>query len=434
MRRGAIAGVASRGVSLATGLATVPLLLNYLGATRFGIWATVTSLASLLSFADLGLSNGLVNAVADADARSDRTTMRRDVSSAVLMLSMLALGLLLVVAVISQFVGLGGLVSAPKSGQASGALVAFAVCFAIGIPLACILKIQMGLQRAQASYGWLAVGSVLGVIGNVAVVVFGGSLVLAVVATGGGPVVAAGLNAIVLFGFERPWLSPQIGLATRARMRKLLRSGGLFFVVQASFAICYQSDALVINHVLGPRAVTQYTAPMKLFYFAPVVQSFALLPFWPAVRNALAHGDVRWAKRAFVRVLVAGTGGVALLTALLLLAAPTIIHIWTAGKVMPSRGLLLALASWALTSSVITPLSYFLSGVGSLRFLAMCFAVMAPANLAMSIVGAHTLGIAGVPGATVLADVTCVILPAAIYLPQVRTKLRSGGPSGAELA
>src|SRR5512133_170880 len=56
-----VASVASRGIGLVTLLVSVPLTLTYLGAERYGMWMTISSLVAVLNFADLGMGNGLMN-------------------------------------------------------------------------------------------------------------------------------------------------------------------------------------------------------------------------------------------------------------------------------------------------------------------------------------------------------------------------------------
>ena len=58
------AGLTARGITLFVTLATIPIALNYLGTERFGVWATLAAIISLLAFADLGIGNGLVNLLA----------------------------------------------------------------------------------------------------------------------------------------------------------------------------------------------------------------------------------------------------------------------------------------------------------------------------------------------------------------------------------
>src|SRR5438552_374368 len=56
--------ILSKGVSLLTMLISVPLTVNYLGAERFGLWMTVSSLVTFLAFADFGIGNGLLTGIA----------------------------------------------------------------------------------------------------------------------------------------------------------------------------------------------------------------------------------------------------------------------------------------------------------------------------------------------------------------------------------
>ena len=67
----AATALGGRGVTVILSLATVPLALGYLGPERFGIWLTISSVIALLALTDLGIGNGLLNAVTQAMARGD---------------------------------------------------------------------------------------------------------------------------------------------------------------------------------------------------------------------------------------------------------------------------------------------------------------------------------------------------------------------------
>lgn len=83
--------VLARGTGMLITIITVPLTLNYLGNQRFAVWTILSSIASLLAFADLGIGNSLINLIAKADADNDRATAQRYVSSSFFTLSFLAL-------------------------------------------------------------------------------------------------------------------------------------------------------------------------------------------------------------------------------------------------------------------------------------------------------------------------------------------------------
>ena len=52
-------------------MAIVPVTLNYLGKTEYGIWLTLASILSWLINLDFGLGNGLRNKLAEALALND---------------------------------------------------------------------------------------------------------------------------------------------------------------------------------------------------------------------------------------------------------------------------------------------------------------------------------------------------------------------------
>lgn len=85
----ALTSMATKGVALLTMLISVPLTVSYLGAERYGLWMTISLVIAILVFADLGLGNGLLNAVSEANGRDDREAAREYMSSAFFMLSRL---------------------------------------------------------------------------------------------------------------------------------------------------------------------------------------------------------------------------------------------------------------------------------------------------------------------------------------------------------
>src|ERR1035437_1553951 len=72
----AIATFAAKGANMLVLLISVPLTVGYLGQERYGLWMTITSTLSVLSFADLGVGNGIGNAVAFAMGKSDYRAVR----------------------------------------------------------------------------------------------------------------------------------------------------------------------------------------------------------------------------------------------------------------------------------------------------------------------------------------------------------------------
>jgi O-antigen/teichoic acid export membrane protein len=82
--QGALAALASKGIGFLVSLISVPLTLGYLGAERYGVWVTISTLLAWLSIVDLGLGNGLLNALSEAYGKERQDLARQYISTAFL--------------------------------------------------------------------------------------------------------------------------------------------------------------------------------------------------------------------------------------------------------------------------------------------------------------------------------------------------------------
>lgn len=411
----------ARAATVVATLVTVPVALHHLGRDQYGLWLAITSVTALANLADLGLGNGLVNAVAAAAATDDRPAIRRQVASAAVLLT----GVAAVIALL--FAGVYGLVdwaavfnvSSAEAGREAGPAVAiFVGCLLVLVPLALVQRVHLGLQEGYVPGLWLAGGALAGMAGVIAAAQTGASLRWYVVAQSGAPIVAALGNAFQLLHTNR-WLRPRRGDATRAAAAQLARAGGLFFVIQIAIAVAYESDALIVARILGADAVPAYSVPMKLFAFAPMAVGLVLAPLWPAYRDAAVRGDTGWIRTTLRRsVLLAAAVNVPA-TIVLFAAGRPLVHLWVGDRVTPSTLLLAALACWALLNTFGGPLAMLLNGLDAIRFQAVCAAAMMLANLGLSIGLTSAVGVSGVVWGTVLAQLAFVFVPAAFVVPRL---------------
>lgn len=174
----------------------------------------------LAGFADLGVGNGLLNALAAAHGRDDRETAARQASTAVVVLAGVAAALGVAFALVYGRVDWAGVfnvaspVAVAESGPATAALVA---CLLVGLPLGIVARIRQGYQEGYKTGLYDAAGSVLGLVLVLVAIQSRASLVWLVVAMAGAPVAASLIHALVLFGRDRPWLRVRLGGMTGAR-------------------------------------------------------------------------------------------------------------------------------------------------------------------------------------------------------------------------
>jgi O-antigen/teichoic acid export membrane protein len=154
---------------------------------------------------------------------------------------------------------------------------------------------------------------------------------------------------------------------------------------------------------------------MRLFALMPMVAGFLITPLWPAYGDALARGDLQWARTTFRRsLIVAGALNVPVAIVLVIAGRPLVE--WLVPGVSPSLPLLLTLGTWALLSSLNIPFAMFLNGAHVVRLQLACAVLMAATNLPLSIVLARSVGIHGPILATVITTSVFVLLPVAVFL------------------
>lgn len=422
----------ARGLALILSLATVPLTLNYLGPERYGMWVTISSVTAILAITDLGVGYGLLNAVTRALARGDQAAARGQISSALALLGLFAMalaGVLLLVAPLVSWSSLLAVTSARASAEAAPAVAVWAACFLVGMPLSVASQVRWARQEGYVVHLTAAAGSVAAVAALLAAIATEQGLPVLVVAMAGPPLLASAANGLLLFGRDAPELRPSLALSDRRAGLMLLRAGFLFFVLQIAMAVAFASDALVATQVVGPEAAAQYGVTYRLFMIPMALVSIGLTPLWPAYGEAITRGDVGWARTTLQRSLRAGLV-VAVPTAGILVAfGLPIIAVWAGPTAMPPFMLLVGFGIWVVLSTIGMCVAMLLNGAHEIRAQAVSAAVMAVANLVLSIWLTDRMGVAGVIWGTVLAYGAFTLAPMAIYVPRVLRRLELAPPS-----
>ncbi len=415
--RAALGAAAFRGVSMAGTFVTIPLVLGELGATRFGLFVLVTQLATLLVFSDLGLGNGLITALARSRADGDHKRSRELVSStwALLLLVAAGGGALFAVAfpLVSWAAALG--VDDVGSGSVAASVLVFGVLFLVGVPASIAQKVHLACQEGLQANAWQTLGAVLTIAGTLVCVARSASVPWFVAAAVGGSVVAGLANTAWLFG-HHPELRPSNRYVNRARTLFVANSGVLFLLLGVAGAVAYQTDALVISHVLAPADVTTYSLALRLFAIPGLAVSFVLAPLWPAFSDAFARDDYVWIRRSVRRAVLWGAGVNIPAALVLVLLGQRLVDLWVGpGEVAMPSMLLLSFGLWTAINTISGPLAMLLNGAHVVRFQVVCAISMALVNLPLSIVLTQWVGVAGPILGSAIAQSACIVVPSLVY-------------------
>jgi O-antigen/teichoic acid export membrane protein len=401
------ASVIARILSYAIRLMVIPLSLRLLGAERYGLWLTVGSLIAWMGVTDLGISPGLLNALARASGAEDRTLMQSHVSTALLAYASLAVPASVFTLIIAGWRGLGRLLGIPAGATlATDASMLVLLCggvFAASLLANVVATVCSALQEgylgAYASAGGAAASLAL----LVALPLPAGSVVDYGLVMAVPPLLANIVLGTYVFGRRHPHLRPRLSLASMQSLRILIGYGGPLLLVQlGNLAMLYSSNLMIANR-LGPAAVPLYAVPQSVFFVFTGACYLIIAPYIAAFAEASGRGDWVWLRKravanlrnVMVLILVGNIGLVAF--------GRAVIRIYTHSIVVPTPAFLLAMAGycllvvWSMTNGVL------LIGLGRVGTKAVLQLSVAAVFLTASWLLLPGLGVIAVPIAGVLA-------------------------------
>jgi O-antigen/teichoic acid export membrane protein len=364
-----VAEVLARLGSMLVVVASIKWATPYLGAERFGAWATISSLATMLSFLDLGVANALTTRVAQAMRTGGAVKAAPEVSRGLFILGGISLAVSTVLFAIAwslpwhRLLNLSTLVLGQEVSRAAQVL---ALLFGASLWSNGLARVLQGLQRAY----WVHVASLIGSLC---------SLVAMYVATNHFATIPVLLTcqlapptlAVLLLALHLKQLKlfswQQARLATQHAHAPLLQSAGLFFLLQVSTTIGWNADSLLLASVAGTSSVASFSVTQRLFQFISQPLAVINAPLWSAYADAQAARDQSFIRNTFARS-IALTAGLAAAGSLACVAVgQDIVQAWTGGTLHTTLVLLSAMAAWTLLETTGNALAMLLNGLNIVR-------------------------------------------------------------------
>lgn len=401
-------------------LITLPMARQALPSELFGVWMMLSALLAFMSFADLGIGNGVLNRATRAKASGDRDELRRTLTAGYACTGGIGAVLILMWLLWSRFAAeptsVAGAISPEYRADVMAALAAFVAVLAVNIPASLIQRVQLGMQQGY----WNGIAQFCGAMLMLAAVLLtlrhGGGVAALVLATLG---VQAGVNILntLVWLWHQQLLGPALWRSAwhASTARSLLQAGGMFFLLQLAAAFAFQSDAIVITQTLGQVAYGDFAVVQKLFLFVSMLLSAAMVGLWPAFGDAIARKDMDWALKALRRGVTIAAGIATVSVTVLAVAMPWIMKHWMHASLSPSWALVATLGAWTVVDAVAGVLAAFMNGANILRAQLVFAVAMALTAFGAKWLLTPTLGTAGAVLSTLLAY--CLIsVPGQIYI------------------
>ncbi|MCX6138977.1 MAG: MATE family efflux transporter [Ignavibacteriales bacterium] len=411
-----------RGLSVLTSLMLVPLTLHSMNSTNYGIWLTLTSVIGWLTFADVGLGNGLRNKYAEARARGEMALAQTYVSTAYALLAIVVGVLCLICVPLCWVLPWTDILNAASVDSADLRLLALVV-----FVLFCVRFLAQLISSVAAADQMPAINGVIELSANV----FSLMLVWTIVRAGLASLFSLGAAlsiaitlvpvaaSVYLFKTRYRASAPRISAVRMEFARELMNIGAKFFLIQMSGLIMYTTSNIIIAQLFGPAEVTPYNLAAR--YFGVITTGFGILaaPLWSAFSEAYVQNDLAWVQR-ITKTMLRIWLGLVVVVAVMVIFSNEVYRFWVGGSVGVPLAVSLFMGIFVLLLAWGTLFVNFINGTGKIQLQLYVAVACAIINipLTLAIVKVFHLGIEGV----VLAQ--CIVqLVASIWVPLQYKKL-----------
>lgn len=375
-----------KGIHIYTTLLVVPITINYINATQYGIWLTLSSILGWLSFFDIGLSNGFRNKFAEAKATGNSMLAKKYVSTTYMSIGVIFICVAIIGFIINLFLHWNIILNVPSSynnelRKIFNILITF---FCLQMILKVITSLIIADQKPALASGISTLAEVLSLI-----IIFiltqttQGSLLYLAESISFIPSLVWLITSFILFNTTYKDYKPSIKDIDTKCIKNILTLGGNFFIIQISMIFLFQCTNIVLSNVKGPEYVTIYNIAYKYFSIFNMIMIIILTPFWSAFTEAYTKKDFPWMRNMYKKLQKAWIG-ISCILIFFLLNSSWIIKLWIGENIQIPFSVLCMMAIYILLLSRANLNLYLINGVGKVT-------VQMYINLFLSIISVPTL-------------------------------------------
>lgn len=423
IKRNIVFSTGIKGISIIVSLLLVPMTINFVSSELYGIWLTLSSVISWLSFFDVGFGLGLRNRLTTALALGDYSKAKIYVSTAYCILSLIFIFIGIVGFLIAGIIDWCQLLNiSTEFGNVliiSSRIIIFTFCASM------VLKL---IQNVFQSYQMTAAASSVDTVSQIL------SLVLIYILTKTtfpslsnlalvfccAPLVVYIVYSIVMYVGLFKQVSPSVSAIDFSYAKDLFSLGGQFFLIQIICIILYQSVNFVISHYCGPEQVTTYNIAYKYLNCGLMLFNIIMAPLWSAYNDAYAKNDFNWMKSLYKRLIRINLLFISGIFVMILLA-PIVYKIWIGDAVQVPIIVSILIGLYMICQTVSTMHASILNGMGIIKVQIIQAVLQGLIFVGSVIVIGNALDLSGI----LLILLITAILPAIILPVQVTMLLHN---------
>lgn len=388
-----------KGLSVILSFILIPLTVNFVNPTQYGVWISLSSIVSWFNFLDIGLGHGLRNKLAENNIKGQLQHSKILISTTYAILSIISFFLFIVFLILSKVLKWQDILNVDQISESTLQRLCLTT-----VGLFCLQFVSQILNNILTAFHKIALISIISLIAQIITtsVIYlltkttEGNLLFLILVIAGVPVVVQFFASIIFFYKANRALTPSIKHINFKYSRGLLGIGGSFFLIQIGGLVLFQTDNLLITQLLGPKEVTIFSLSYKLFSVITILFTIVMTPFWSSFTEAYANQEFDWIKVTFKKTmyywLIASFA-----STFLLIASPVLIPFWLRTDTIEIPfTVLLPMTFYTIGYCWLMVNCYLLNGIGKIRVQLYLYTVSTIINIPLGIVLGKVWGISGV--------------------------------------
>ena len=413
----AAAKVAVMGVSGLIGILTSRMIVTNFGVESFAQYGLLTTLSSLLPFADLGLAAVVINAVAQSrDPRRD-PYVARAIASAFRVL-LVSGAVIATVAVILYTTGMWRLLLGdgltPGAGEAAAALCM--VTFGLAVPLSVGQRILVGLGKTTTQVATQAVVAPFMFLSIGACVLFNvpaGNFIAVF------SYIGSALVSIICLIIAARGLTPNLRTAVvdipklrTAPSVPVLHLAWPMLVQMVALPVAMQTDRILVSQLGTTQDLAEYNLSFQLFAIALQTVSAAGVALWPIFARARTSAEIIAPHKPMLWFLAGGL----FMAGVMAVLSPFLAHFVSDGAIQLPLALILSFVAFVAVQAMKYPPGMYMTDERGLKFQVLPTLIMIPISVGLSIALIPSWGAAGAIFGSVIAVLVCQVVPYYLYV------------------
>ena len=397
-----------QGIGLLTSYLLVPLTIDYVSSSQYGIWLTISSIVSWFALLDVGLGTGLRNKLTEALANGDTVLAKKYVSTTYISLTFFVLVFYALFVICNHYIDWAKILHQPSEMN----VMLIRTMFIVVTFFAFRLIVQL-IGIILTSYLKPAAATAISTTSNVIILLIiwllskytEGSLPLLAFVMSAVPVIAYNLRSLILFCGAYKEIAPALIYFDKTKVRTLLGLGISFFIIKISMIVLFQTSNILIIQMFTNDDVVVYNIAYKLFSIIFILFEIMIQPFWTGYTDAWTKKDIPWIEHTMGKLMKVW-GCLAIFACMLLCFSSWIYKIWIGGDIAIPFSLSFMMCIYFICRCYGGTYNIFINGTGKIRLqlISLLFVAVLYIPLVFIFVKVFEWGLLAIPTALILAD------------------------------